>query len=172
MKYLIIHIIVLFSLSIFSQKIENSYVENLYKVDNNIYRSAQPNKNGMKYLDSLGIKTILNLRHIRTDKREAKKISLTLKKVSINTWKMNEQDIIDALKIIKESKKPVLIHCLHGSDRTGAVVASYRIIFQNWTKKQAIDEMLKQEYGFHIKSFQHIFRLVENLNVEKVKNRL
>ena len=172
MRHITIYILILFYLNVFSQKIENLYVDNLYKVDSNIYRSAQPNKKGMLYLDSLGIKTILNLRHTRNDNREAKNTSLILKKVSINTWKMNEQDIIDALKIIEKSEKPILIHCLHGSDRTGAVIASYRIVFQNWTKKEAINEMLNPKFGFHIKSFSHIIKLIENLDVEKVKNSL
>lgn len=41
----------------------------------------------------------------------------------------------------------VLVHCLHGEDRTGIVVAAYRILIQGWSVNQATAEMYK--FGFH-----------------------
>ena len=43
---------------------------------------------------------------------------------------------------------PVLVHCKHGADRTGCIVALYRIVFQSWSKEAAIDEMHNGGYGF------------------------
>lgn len=42
----------------------------------------------------------------------------------------------------------VYVHCLHGNDRTGAVVATYRHLFQHWTKKAALEEA--RRLGFHV----------------------
>ena len=43
----------------------------------------------------------------------------------------------------------ILIHCYHGSDRTGASIAMYRIIFENWSTEDALNEMKYGGYGFH-----------------------
>ena len=49
----------------------------------------------------------------------------------MNAGKVSQEQLIDALRIIKNRKGPVLLHCWHGSDRTGATVAAYRIVFNN-----------------------------------------
>lgn len=49
---------------------------------------------------------------------------------------IHDKGIIDALKVIKDAPKPILVHCLHGSDRTGAVIAMYRIILKIIPKKK------------------------------------
>ena len=45
--------------------------------------------------------------------------------------------------------QPVLVHCKHGSDRTGMMVAVYRVVVQGWEKGAAVDEMTHGGYGFH-----------------------
>lgn len=46
----------------------------------------------------------------------------------------------EIIKAIKQSLKPILIHCWLDSDRTGVGVAMYRLVFQNWLKSQTINE--------------------------------
>ena len=60
----------------------------------------------------------------------------------------NEEQLIEALRIIKNRKAPIVIHCHHGSDRTGAVCALYRVVFQNVSKEDAIHEMTEGGFGF------------------------
>ena len=50
---------------------------------------------------------------------------------------------------IRRASGPVLVHCLHGSDRTGTIVAMYRIVEQGWTREAAIAEMTGGGYGYH-----------------------
>ncbi len=50
----------------------------------------------------------------------------------------------------EQNQQKVLLHCYHGSDRTGASVAMYRIIFQNWSTTDALAEMKHGGYGFRI----------------------
>ena len=47
----------------------------------------------------------------------------------------------------KFTSRPTLVHCLHGEDRTGMVVAAWRILVQGWSPEKAIDEMYS--FGFH-----------------------
>lgn len=152
-----------------AQKIQKTSFQNLYRVDENLFRSEQPSKLGMEELQDLGIKSIVNVRNLRNDNFEAKSTNLILKRKRINTWTINYDEVVSVLKLIKESPKPVLIHCKHGSDRTGCVVAAYRMSFQNWTKEDAINEFKSGGYGFHEDAFKNVLNLLESIDVEKLK---
>ena len=67
--------------------------------------------------------------------------------------------------------KPVLIHCRHGSDRTGLIVALYRILYQNWTKEDALEEMLKGGYGHH-SIFKNLPQIIRQIDVEKLRAKV
>ena len=155
--------------SSWSQKADVEGLINLYRVDEHLYRSEQPHSLEMKKLQEFGIKTILNLRNTRNDNREAKATNLNLNHVPINTWRISYDDLVRSMIIIRKAEKPVLVHCLHGSDRTGAVVAVYRIVDGGWTKKEAIEELQQGGYGYHQKWFPNIIQLIASLDVEKFK---
>jgi len=82
---------------------------------------------------------------------------------------VTEEDLRRVLASIRDAPKPVLVHCWRGSDRTGAVVAAYRIAFQGWTREQAIDELVNGGYGFHAASYPNIVNLIRSLDVAKLK---
>ena len=48
---------------------------------------------------------------------------------------------------------------------------AYRVVVDGWTKQQAIDEMTKGGYGFH-PVWANLPRLIENLDVEKIKAKV
>ncbi|MGV3631089.1 MAG: dual specificity protein phosphatase family protein [Bacteroidota bacterium] len=161
----------------FSQKIESvpngktAYFENLYKVNDSIYRGEQPGSIGMKSLQQLGVKSVLSLRSFATDRSEIKNSGIKRYQERVNTWVMSEGELIEALELLIRSEKPVYIHCKHGSDRTGTIIAAYRIVFENWSKEAAIEEMLQAQYGFH-PCFQNLLYLLEHLDVDRVKREL
>ena|ERR1051326_2717436 len=152
-----------------AKKLERKHFDNLYQVNDELYRSDQPGSKGMKELQELGIKTVINLRNIRCDNNEARKTNLKLEHISINTRRISYEEIIASLKKIKESEKPVLVHCWHGSDRTGCIVAAYRMCACGWTKENAIREFLEPPYGYHQNIFPNILRLLNSIDVEKLK---
>lgn len=155
-----------------AQKVELNGLNNFFKVDENLYRAEQPRTKDMVALQKFGIKTILNLRLLKDDKYEARETTMALRHVSVNTLKMSYDEILEAIKVIDNSEKPILIHCLHGSDRTGTVVAAYRIVKQGWTKEAAINEFKLGGFGYHEKWFPNLLRLLETLDIEKLKSDL
>jgi len=154
------------------QKIVLAHFKNLYKINDSLYRSEQPTKAGMKELEILGIKTVLNFRNHHNDLNETKNTTLIVERLSLNTNKISQEYILTALKIIKISKKPLLIHCLHGSDRTGCVIAAYRMVYNNYTKEQAIAELMEPQFGYHQTWFPNIIELLNGLDVEGLKRDL
>lgn len=152
-----------------AEKIQLSNFENLYKLDKELFRSEQPSRDGMIQLEKYGLSTILNLRNIKRNKKNG--TNLTLKHIRINTWNMSEAEVLEVLKIIEESPKPVLVHCKHGSDRTGVVIAAYRMILQNWSKEEAIAEFMKPEFGYHEKWFPNLLKLLQNMDLYKIRKQ-
>jgi protein tyrosine/serine phosphatase len=146
--------------------------DNLYKLNDSIYRSEQPSKKGFQMLEDAGIKTILNLRRLKDDANKAKGTHLVLEHLRLKSKEIDETDIIAALKIIQNSEKPVLVHCWHGSDRTGVVIAAYRLVIEGWTRKEALDEFQKPEFGYHENWYPNLLELLKALDVDKIRNEL
>ncbi len=149
-----------------------SGASNLHKVSDVLYRSAQPSAEGMKKVEALGVKTVLNLRGFHSDKGEAKGTSLELAHVRFDTWDVDEDELVEALRIVRDpARQPVLVHCKHGADRTGMIIALHRILFEGWTKAEAIDEMKNGGFGWH-SVWTHIPRYIERVDVEALRKKL
>lgn len=146
-------------------------MDNLYWVDEGIYRSEQPDDNDFASLSHLGIKEILNLREFHSDD-EAVEHNFKVHRVKMGTGSVTAGELLEALKIIKNRTTPILVHCWHGSDRTGITIAAYRLVFQNWTKEQIIDEMISGGYGYHSSFYPNLIELLKKLDVAKMKQDL
>ena len=114
-----------------AQPIENVSVRNLHKVSGSLYRGAQPDEDGMRGLERLGIKTVVNLRLGHSDRDELAGTSLAYEHIAAEPWDMDDDEVVRFLKIATDpARAPVFVHCAHGADRTGAMVAIYRIVVQ------------------------------------------
>lgn len=153
------------------KKIASKHFSNLYQVNDVLYRSEQPSKKGFKDLELMGVKTILNLRRLRNNSSKAKDFQFTLVHQPIKTKALNEKDIINALRVIVNSES-VLVHCWYGSDRTGTIIAAYRIVVENWTKAEAIEEFQKDELGYHRKMYPQLLQLLKDLDVQNIKDQI
>jgi protein tyrosine/serine phosphatase len=151
---------------------------NLHRVNAALYRSAQPSREGFVLLDthqSLAsgdppIRTIVSLRVYKDDSSlVAASSALRLEEISFKTWHPEDEDVVKFLRIATTpALQPVLVHCRHGSDRTGTMVAVYRIVVEGWTKAEAIDEMIHGGYGFH-PLWQSLLRYIETLDVDAIR---
>ncbi len=155
-----------------AQPVINAELENFYRVSDKLYRSEQPDKKAFKELQSMGIMQVLNLRKHHTDRDEGRNTAIKLYHLRMSARKLTESQVFDALKVIKESQDPILIHCWHGSDRTGVVAAAYRMVFQNWTAAQAIDEFKNGGFGYHEWAFPNLEELLNQLDIKKLRMAL
>lgn len=151
--------------------LSDSKLKNFFRIDKDVYRSEQPSKKDFNALDSFGMKEVLNLRRFHSDNDEAKETDIKLHRLKTHAHSISIKQVTEALRIIKDREGPILIHCRHGSDRTGAVLAMYRIVFQGFTKEEAIEEMKKGGFGFH-KIYKNIVRLIRNADIEQIKRDL
>jgi len=154
-----------------AEKIEVAGVTNFHKVSDDLYRGAQPTKEGMEELKKLGIKTIINLRSEHSDADELKGIDLSYKENPMTAAKPKVEDMISFLNIVTDSNNtPVFVHCRYGADRTGTMCALYRIAVQGWSKDEAIQEMKKGGYGFH-SIWGNLPDFIRKLDIEQIKQK-
>jgi protein tyrosine/serine phosphatase len=144
---------------------------NMFRITPELYRSAQLNENDVDLVKALGIKTVVSLRNFHSDDQLLRTSGVKIKRVGINTWQIGDRHVIAALRAIKMAQKdgPVLLHCLHGADRTGLVSAMYRILYQGWTKEQALEELTQGGYGYH-SLWKNIPDYLHKADIEKIRH--
>lgn len=152
--------------------VPESTVDNFYQVSEELYRSGQPGAPQMQELEQRGIKSILNLRNFHTDDAEAKGTMLNLFHVPMEAGRFTEPQLITALKIMKDAPKPIVVHCWHGSDRTGLMVAMYRMVFQNWSKEAALAELKQPEFGYHQWAYYNIIQYIEQVDINNIRSQI
>jgi protein tyrosine/serine phosphatase len=143
---------------------------NLYSITPSLYRSAQLSPKDIALVKSLGIQTVVSLRNFHDDNALLNGSGVKIKRVGINTWSVGDKQVIAALKAIIDAEKdgPVLLHCLHGADRTGLVSAMYRMLYQGWSKDEALQELTQGGYGYH-SMWKNIPTYINKVDIEKIR---
>ncbi|MEN6373234.1 MAG: tyrosine-protein phosphatase [Smithella sp.] len=159
----------------------NCNVPNLYKIDDNVYRSGQPTEAGINVLcQNKYIKTVINLEKFHSDPVIQCLNEFHILQIPFNPLppfenkKMIDEEVIKVMRILSHKENgPFLIHCLHGSDRTGLMSAMYRILFcEGWDKEKAIDEMENGGYGFNAQMYDHFIDYINSANIEKLRDAI
>ncbi|MDR8726979.1 dual specificity protein phosphatase family protein [Burkholderia pseudomultivorans] len=148
-------------------------VNNLYRITPSLYRSAQLSRADVPQLEKLGIRKVISFRAFHSDDSILAGTQITMLRIPINTWHIRDQDMVAALKALRTADQdgPVLIHCQHGADRTGLVSALYRVVYQGWTREQALDELQHGGYGFH-PVWRNIASYLQNVDVAKLRREV
>ena len=164
-----------------AQPISVSGISNLHEITPNLFRSAQPEVDGFIALDNKKmvsaqqkepIKTVLSFRHFHSDADIYPASNVNYVRVPMNTWAIQDSEVVEALRIVTNpSLQPVLLHCQHGADRTGLISALYRILYQGWSKEEAIREMQLGNFGFH-PMWQNLIDYINAVDVQKLKQKV
>ena len=146
----------------------SEHLRNFYRLDDKVYRAAQPGDEGFAELKARGIRNVLSLREYHSDE-EGEAFGLRLFRVNMAAGSITTDQVVAALRIIRASDGPILVHCWHGSDRTGLVSAMYRIVFQGWDKEAAILELTGGGYGYHAFWYKNIPEFIRTADIEAIK---
>ncbi len=120
-----------------------SGVPNFGQVSPQLYRGAQPTREGFSKLRKLGIDIVVDLRGSRESERKIV-TGLGMKYVAIpwHCYSPRDEYFASFLTLLRENPdKKVFVHCRLGDDRTGMEIAAYRMAEQNWTADEAAEEM-------------------------------
>lgn len=134
-------------------------IKNFHKVSEGIFRGAKPSKEGLAVLHQHGFKTILSFRWrkapIAVERSQVLELGMNFINIPLNYWSLpNQREIDEFLSIIDDERNfPIFIHCFHGADRTGLLMAIYRVVRCKWSFHDAYSEMV--QCGFHRFRTQH-----------------
>jgi len=136
-----------------AEKMRIPGVPNAGKISDSLFRGAQPSSQGLAELKKLGVTTIIDLRGERGpvvhERAQADALGLRFIDIPMSGWSApSTTQVAKFLKVLRDDpSQKVFVHCYYGADRTGVMIAAYRIAEQNWTADQAIAEMYS--FGFH-----------------------
>lgn len=117
-----------------------------HRINDKLYRGAQPRRGGLIRLKELGVKTVINLRGANDNTRSAEReaYAMDLKYFNVPMGRIGrptDDQVTQVLAIINAAEnQPVFVHCNYGRDRTGLVIAVYRLSKEGWTAKEALRE--------------------------------
>jgi protein tyrosine/serine phosphatase len=121
-------------------------VPNFHQVNDWIYRGGQPTPQGFRSLAKLGVKTIIDLRssseQADTEKKQVDALGMFYVHVPLHGYlSPKPADLDRAFSVLDDrSQWPVFVHCREGKDRTGMIIACYRISHEGWTNQRAAEE--------------------------------
>ncbi len=137
---------------------------NFHEVAQGVYRSGLISERAAPSLKELGIKTVIsfdnNLKRVEREEKFLRRSGINLISIPWSGWDDPKDETIAQILNLMESpeRKPVLVHCKHGQERTGVVVACWRIAHQGWSAEKAYREM--KAHGFRPFQYGHLKRYV------------
>jgi hypothetical protein len=135
------------------------------RVSGNIYRGAQPKADGYAELKKLGIDVVVSFldgnHDIQKEKDLVESAGMTFVSVPWNAaHDPPRSTVVTFFATLRDNEgKKIFMNDLQGGDRTGLMVALYRIVHDHWTTDQALSEM--NDFHYHKHLFPHMAHYVE-----------
>jgi hypothetical protein len=130
---------------------------------NGLWRGAKPDKEGAAWLIEHEVKTIVNLELFNDDLPIIEQVNLTTPKTlkieyfRVKDWEplpvlapsVEDEHVVHFLAIAsQQANQPVYVHCRSGQNRTGIMVAAYKIIIEGNPNIGAVIEEMMAYQGF------------------------
>lgn len=140
--------------SAYGEKLHIPGIPNSGKINDFLYRGAQPREQGLPELKKLGITTIVDLRSedpqkAEWERKQTESLGMRFVHIPVGGWDAptNEQVAQFLSLFAKDPGQKIFVHCEFGEDRTGVFVATYRMAMEKLPVRQALEEMYS--FGFN-----------------------
>ncbi len=151
---------------------------NFDRVNEKLSRSGLPSDKDLEFLrNEMQVKTLINFctrTNVEHEEKKAKELGFTYIHFPwsahfYNILRLNYYwRIAEAfLTLLADEKNyPIHVHCFHGRERTGMMIAVYRMVIDRYSFIQALDEMRKYRFNpykhFTLVAFLLAFRLTHS----------
>jgi protein tyrosine/serine phosphatase len=144
-------------------------VPNSRKVSDGLYRGAQPDEEGFESLRALGVRTVINLRGNDSNRDRYAPGQFDSIRIPMDGFDPRDEQVVEFLRVAgAPDAQPVFVHCQHGADRTGVLIAMHRVVIDGWTREQAIAEMTRGGTRFHA-LYGNLIKFVRDADVEAIR---
>jgi len=147
-----------------AQKLKVEGLPNFGQVSATLFRGGQPKKEGYPKLKEMGVEIVVNLRDDKDDIAEERHIveqnGMRFVSIPWNAWHdPDDRQVAEFLEFLRANpERKIFVHCKAGKERTGVMIAAYRIAMQGWTAPQALDEM--EFFGIRGFWFPHLKKYI------------
>ena len=122
-----------------------------------LWRGERPNEGDATWLVEHRVGTIVNLEEIQDDHAAFDAAVTTpdfahtmdyyhlpdFEPLHMISWSLLDTHVARFLAIVSEAPKPVYVHCMDGLDRTGVMIAAYRVLIEGSSREEATAEMAR-----------------------------
>ncbi len=122
-------------------------IPNFHRVNENLSRGGQPTRQAWSALAALGVKTVIDLRQegehsTRAEESAVRAAGMRYINVPLGRLGAPPAKKVAQILALLDAAPPehIFVHCLRGSDRTGTVIACYRIAHDHWENRWALEE--------------------------------
>ncbi len=119
-------------------------IENFGFVSAELWRGGQPNAEGYRTLQAMHVGTVIDL-ELPNPRVPPAPRAVNPHSLPVSEWHSDQVDTTALLVLIRDSPKPVFIHCRQGRDRTGIAVAAYRL-----SRGMPIADVVKELHNFRV----------------------
>jgi protein tyrosine phosphatase (PTP) superfamily phosphohydrolase (DUF442 family) len=116
------------------------------EVDSGLARGSQPNEHGIAALAGRGFRTVVSLRQDKDERARVTAAGMRYVEIPMKIGPFGAPAPTEAqarafLDAVTDSAgRPAFVHCHHGRDRTGVMVALYRVEVSGWSGDDAVHE--------------------------------
>lgn len=143
---------------------------NFAQISPELYRGAQPGREGFVQLQKMGVRTVVNLREFHNDRKLMAGLGLRYVQLPFNPVEPEDELVAKFLKVVGDpANQPVFVHCQAGADRTGTMVVMYRVVEQGWPVAEAVKELPR--FGFHM-VWTDLTRYLAETHVQSLRARV
>ncbi len=130
------------------KRLQEKGVPNFGEVTSNLYRGGLLNDTGLKALARMGVKIIVDTHaHDLAEEKETQRLGMQYVAIPWHCPRPHDEVFATFLKLLHENQgKKIFVHCRLGDDRTGMMVAAYRMAEEGWSADEAMSEM--KSFGF------------------------
>ncbi len=131
-----------------------AHVRNFDRVNDHLLRGGEPSLVGLQELGAMGVKIDIDLREAgegtEAEKQGAEKLGMKYLNVPLSAFAApsNEQMQRVLSLLLSNDSGTIFVHCRRGKDRTGTVVACYRVQHDGWKNQRALEEAKQHGMSF------------------------
>ena len=130
------------------------HVRNFGEVNDHLYRGAVPSNIALEELAAMHVSTVIDLREpgegTDIEKGQVEALGMKYIGVPLRPFSAPSQEQMNKILslLLQHDSERVFVHCRRGKDRTGTVVACYRMQHDGWDNQQALSEAHKYGMSF------------------------